>query len=215
MDNTKQTRTVVIAFMVMIGALMLLDVLFNDDHLFAPISKPLPSNTNAPVADDMGTNDNTNAIIVIPSNDSNVNALVASPITPEVFVQGGITNAVIEEGKKGKDLFGIRFEQLRGDIVKRYLYQDNFPLGYIYEPDHSLTYDGLKQIITTNIANSPVWSMNETNSFGQRSFYLNNSNRAETVFVLIEFKTVVLGFEYPKSNHLKFEALFDYLKRTF
>lgn len=213
MDNTKQTFSVVIAFVVIIGALMLLDVLLNKDNLFAPA--PGISNTNAPAVDDMGTNVNTNAIIVIPSNDSNVNALVASPITPEVLVQGGITNAVMEEGKKGKDLFGLRFDQLMGDIVKQYIYQDNFPLGYIYEPDRSMTYDGLKQMVATNIANSPVWSMNETNSFGQRSFYLNNSNRAETVFVLIEFKTVVLGFEYPKNNHLKFEALVDYLKRTF
>ena len=213
MNNKKQTLLVVTAFIVIIGGLMLLDVLLNKDNLFVLI--PTTSNINAQTEADVGTNVNTNAIIVIPSNESNVNALVASPITPEVLVQGGITNAVMEEGKKGKDLFGLRFDQLTGDIVKQYIYQDNFPLGYIYEPDHSMTYDGLKQMVATNIANSPVWSMNETNSFGQRSFYLNNSNRAETVFVLIEFKTIVLGFEYPKNNHLKFEALFDYLKRTF
>lgn len=166
------------------------------------------NNENIPIL-----NQNTN------ENQSNVNEnkngnISSTLLSSQDFEKVGIQQIKIEDVKAGKDLFGMRIETLTGNINKRYMYQDDFPIGIAYELESSVQYAPLLTKIQEKIQASPVWTINPSNTFGKQSVYLNNSNRPETTFVLIGFENHIIGFEYPKNQHQNFTPLFESLKFT-
>lgn len=192
--------------------LIVLDVVWNKDlydsqaygnNKFYSADNDTVSNVNQNMGNGDGTNTNVNSIET------------AYTIIPDILASAGIRNTTVEEVKKGKDIFGMRFDALEGIVTKKYIYQDGFPLAYAYELNASIGYENVKRLIEEKASMSPVWKINETNSFGKRSIYLNNSNKIDTTYVLIEFTHVIIGFEYPKSNHVIFEPLFEHLKLIF
>lgn len=160
--------------------------------------------------------ENRNSITIIHTNENGNSGgggtVINHLVTPEMLVAAGINNATIDDAKAGKELFSLRLETLSGDIVKRYVRQDDFPLGIIYEVDPSVSYDAIKTSVREKVAASPVWQINETNSFGSQSFYLNNTNRIDTTFLVTEWNGHIIGFEYPRANHAKFQSLFEQLQ---
>lgn len=127
------------------------------------------------------------------------------------LLEAGIGNPRIEELREDKEIFAIRIDALSDNVRKKEISSEGTSLGVLYQVSPTTGYEFVKSAILDRMASSPVWSMNETNSFGQASFYLNNRNRSDTVFVLIRFPSGVLGFEYPKANHGTFEKLFAVL----
>lgn len=57
--------------------------------------------------------------------------------------------------------------------------------------------------------------INETNEFGKASFYLNDSKRQETAFLVVRFKNLVYGFSYPKTYHPQVKNLVQLLAMEF
>lgn len=55
-------------------------------------------------------------------------------------------------------------------------------------------------------------SINENNSFGEKSFYLNNQNKKNTVFVILKTGSDVYGFKYSHSSHATFKSISTFLK---
>jgi len=123
----------------------------------------------------------------------------------------GIVNARVEQVREEREIFTIQLDSIPEPIVKRYIYDGSTTFGVMYEAMNGVTYDQIQSAILDRIVASPVWSMNETNSYGEASFYLNNRNRSDTVFLLIKFPDRTLGFEYPKANHETFEKLYSLL----
>lgn len=155
--------------------------------------------------------ENINA--TLPDTNQNTNNSTAT-ITKEILGKAGVIISKIEDVKSGKDLFRIRLENLEGDIQKRYLLKDAFPIGYVYEIEKTVPYNTVKKLLAEKISTSPVYVINETNTYGKHSLYLNNANTTDTIFLLIEFNTQTIGFEYPKANQLLFDPLFLYLTNT-
>lgn len=54
-------------------------------------------------------------------------------------------------------------------------------------------------------------STNETNSFGEASFYFNHADKPKTVFLVVQIGNSLYAFEYSHRNHLKFKELVDFL----
>lgn len=57
--------------------------------------------------------------------------------------------------------------------------------------------------------------VNETNEFGDRSFYMNDSGRASTVFLTVKFGSMIYGFSYPKDYHSQIKNLIKLLSWEF
>jgi len=54
--------------------------------------------------------------------------------------------------------------------------------------------------------------VNENNAFGEKSFYMNNQNKQNTVFVIVKINTDIYGFQYPHSSHSIFKSIVKYLE---
>ncbi len=216
MDREERQRknTVWVLFGIVAVVLVLLDVRFNPALYGNQTDESVPSDINQPdITLTTVRNDNTNAT-ELPTNVNSAPNTVGI-VTSAVLQNAGLSNAIAEDAKVGKEIFSLKVDTLKGPLVKRYLRQDDFPLGILYESDQSNSYDDLKNAIQSAILNSPVWSMNESNTFGSQSLYVNNTNRPDTTFLLIRFNTVVIGFEYPKTNHPTFLSIFEQLKNMY
>ncbi|MDA1060408.1 MAG: hypothetical protein O3B47_01295 [bacterium] len=57
--------------------------------------------------------------------------------------------------------------------------------------------------------------INETNSYGLASFYLNDSRRNETAFLVVRIGGLIYGFSYPKEYHSQINNLIQLLDWEF
>lgn len=191
-------------FIILIIALVVADIVLNKDRY--DLSSGIAQQAE---------NANANQIITVENSNLNGTSTGDHVLTAGLLAENGLANTSVEDAKSGKDLFGLRLETLDANITKSYLLQDNFPIGFVYQMDSKATYEEIKKLLTEKLSASPVWKLSETNTFGTHSFYLNNSNRADTVFVFIQYSSTIIGFEYPKTNHPKFEPLLENLKNLF
>lgn len=56
-----------------------------------------------------------------------------------------------------------------------------------------------------------IGTVNETNTYGDSSFYLNHKVKTKTVHLIIKKGSVIFAFEYPYANHERMKKLFDLL----
>jgi|GEM_PF-5726702 hypothetical protein len=87
----------------------------------------------------------------------------------------------------GKNVFGVMSEYLLPDAARAKLF-----------------YDGLKQKASVY---APGVKINETNSFGGMSFYLNDERRLGTAFLTLVRGSRVFAIAYPKASHEYFKKL--------
>ncbi len=202
----ERVKTIAVLLFLAIAGLIGYQVYSGDFESFVP--SPTTQPTDGPVTPPTGTPTPQVTIIESPSA-----APTAGNVDPfqSALLEAGISNPRIEELREDKEIFAIRNDALSDNVRKKEISSEGTPLGIMYQLSPTTGYDFAKSAILDRMASSPVWSMNETNSFGQASFYLNNRNRSDTVFILINFKSGVLGFEYPKANHATFEKLFAVL----
>ncbi len=93
----------------------------------------------------------------------------------------------------GKSVYGVISEFLLAD--------DGKATGF---------YESLKQ---KGSAFAPEVKLNETNVFGSRSFYLNDTKRIGTAFLAVLVKNRVFTFSYPKASHEFFKKLINLLAK--
>ena len=65
-------------------------------------------------------------------------------------------------------------------------------------------YSDLKQKVG---AFSPLVTSNETNQYGENSYYMNDNNRPGTAFLVFRIRTHVFAFSYTKASHEFFKSL--------
>lgn len=91
----------------------------------------------------------------------------------------------------GKNVYGVISEFLLADSVRaKTFYQNLRQKSSLYAPDVKL---------------------NETNSFGESSFYLNDSKRLGTAFLTVLSGNRVYSFSYPKASHEFFKKFIQFL----
>jgi len=103
-------------------------------------------------------------------------------------------------------------------IYKYSIGQDNKTALRFYEirPKTKKTtesYYEIKNKIQSIIKTADNLSINTTNTYGQSSFFLNDNKRDHLVFLVVMFKTRIMGFEYPKDNHNIVEKIISELKQ--
>lgn len=139
-----------------------------------------------------------------------------SKITPELFEQAGFEEPTLEK----VDFNGLIFQKLGvpedgGEQVLKYnvFSKDDFVVG-VYEAlfgNKKLTgtfYD----LLVKSGESVPDMQLNQTNSFGEASFYLNKSvGENERVLLVVKFGNGVYGFEYPHASHTKVKKLIELL----
>lgn len=91
----------------------------------------------------------------------------------------------------GKNVYGV---------VSEYLLADNTRAKAFYE--------NLRQKASLY---APAVKLNETNSFGTTSFYLNDSKRLGTAFLTVLSGNRVYSFSYPKASHEFFKKFIEFL----
>lgn len=148
--------------------------------------------------------------VVIIEGSPSPSAQPADPLLA-ALVQAGVPDPRIDDLREDREVFAIRLETLSDNVRKREVVSGGTVIGVLYELPRSAPYPLLKAAILERVATSPVWAVNETNAFGRGSFYMNNRNRSDTVFLMVDFASGTLGFEYPKANHAAFEKLFQVL----
>lgn len=57
--------------------------------------------------------------------------------------------------------------------------------------------------------------INETNEFGNASFYMNDSRRQDTTFLTVKIGSILYGFSYPKEYHPQMKNLITLLDLEF
>lgn len=198
----ERVKTIAVLLFLVIAGLIVFQVYSGDFESF------VPSPTTAPSSGPVVATPPSPAIIESPSpapTPGNADPFLSA------LLEAGIANPRVEELREDKEIFAIRIDALSDNVRKKALSSEEKTIGTLYQLSPATGYDFIKSAILDRVSSSPVWSMNETNSFGQSSFYLNNRNRSDTVFVVIRFPSGVLGFEYPKANHATFERLFAVL----
>ncbi len=91
----------------------------------------------------------------------------------------------------GKNVYGVISEYLLADATRAKTF-----------------YENLRQKASLY---APIVKLNETNSFGKGSFYLNDSKRLGTAFLTTLSGNRVYSFSYPKASHEFFKKFIEFL----
>lgn len=137
-------------------------------------------------------------------------------ISNEQVVQSGFTGAYLEpqdfDGFLFKtisigDLYGLKvskYEITNGEIA--------YAKVYVIVPEDVSTSSEIYSILKVRASEGLETEANETNQFGDGSFYMNDSRRASTVFLTTRVGTTIYGFSYPKEYHPQIKNLVDLIK---
>ncbi len=72
--------------------------------------------------------------------------------------------------------------------------------------------DELYDYIRNNLTNKPNLAINETNQFGENSFYINNTNKKKIAFLVVMIGSELYGFEYAHQYHPIIKSLISLLE---
>ena len=86
-------------------------------------------------------------------------------------------------------------------------------IGSSYEMQFKTELDAEKAYRTLIVRGNNLQGIeaNETNQFGERSFYLNNPVKVGEVFVVFQQDNLIYAFGYSNTLHEKFKAFFGVL----
>lgn len=110
----------------------------------------------------------------------------------QVFLQSIELDENISKNMNTVNLFD--FEEYLGTI---------YSLGFSNVEDSEQVYSSLK-VMAMEVQGSEV---RETNTFGQKSFYVNQEGKTKTAFSVVKIGTNLYGFEYPHKSHQIFKNI--------
>lgn len=137
-------------------------------------------------------------------------------ISNEQVVQSGFTGAYLEP----QDFDGFLFKTISiGDLyglkVNKYDITNGetvYAKAYVVVPEDVSTSSEIYSILKVRASEGLETEANETNQFGDVSFYMNDSRRSATVFLVVRVGTTIYGFSYPKEYHPQIKNLVDLIK---
>ncbi|KKP37645.1 MAG: hypothetical protein UR28_C0028G0013 [Candidatus Peregrinibacteria bacterium GW2011_GWF2_33_10] len=149
------------------------------------------------------------------ANDQIIPIIDQPSITETILTSAKIANAVIKE----IEFNGQMFDFLKIDFPSQYIIQQNIfsgqsYIGLAYEIHFQSPLDAEEYYMELKNKSAALdfAKVNENNSFGEKSFYINNKNKENTVFLICKVGTVIYGFNYPHSSHAIFKSIVAYFK---
>ncbi|MBI2463766.1 hypothetical protein HYV57_02320 [Candidatus Peregrinibacteria bacterium] len=138
------------------------------------------------------------------SNDLARSAGIIDPQLKEVSFNGKLFQFI--------DLSAYGFE----NITKTNVFDGSDFRFSVYEihSDHPTLAKEMYKLIQEEASKNSDISANETNQYGDQSFYINHSLKKQTVFLLVLMDSSVYAFEYPRSSHDVVKSILDSLKAS-
>lgn len=133
-------------------------------------------------------------------------------ITIEDLMKSGFQNIKLEQASFDQMLFQLLDLAPYPNIsaLRLHLTDSKNVFGILHEfefensSQSALLYADLKQKIG---AFSPNVTSNQTNQYGDNSYYMNDKNRSGTAFLVFRIKNHLFAFSYPKASHEFFKSL--------
>lgn len=152
--------------------------------------------------------------------DENFNSFSPSVLIREDHVRSaGFSDAVLENEVYDGYLFkSIFVDDLTGVKINKYAIKTTitmFAKVYAFESDaldsSELVFDALK----TKISSGLDVTVNQTDEFGDASFYMNDLRRSNVAFLTVRIGDYVYAFSYPKEYHAQIKNLVTLLNLEF
>ncbi len=141
---------------------------------------------------------------------------------PLIAVLAGIDQQMIIEA--GFQNGTVSIEQFDGLIFNDYdisEYQDDEHIRYIVKegiedagiineliyPSQDIAYGVYEQLKAKMTSEESPFTINETNQYGEASFFANNSTETNSVFLVVKFNERLYTLHYPAKNHNKMKNL--------
>ncbi len=131
-------------------------------------------------------------------------------ITKEILSSVKIENPTI----KKLDFSGKIFEEIDIEDEKDYVIEENIfsaesYIGTVYEIHFNgpIDADSYYEEILSLAKKLENVDINENNSFGEKSFYINDSQKKNTVQIISKNDKYIFGFKYPHTSHSTFKTL--------
>jgi len=91
--------------------------------------------------------------------------------------------------------------------------ENNINSGIISEqifPDSTIA-SNVYEILKSQVSGNPIFAINETSQYGDNSFFANNAEEKNSVFLVVKKGNRLYTFHYPARNHNKIKNLIELL----
>jgi len=137
-------------------------------------------------------------------------------IRDEQIKSAGFVGAYLEDEKDSGFLYKTVYTGDLKDVeVKKYVIRTKTSFLakiYMLKAGPSTTIDSAYKVLKTRAAEGLDTEINETNDFGDSSFYMNDTRRANTAFLTVKMRGLIFGFSYPKEYHKQIANFISLLK---
>lgn len=134
----------------------------------------------------------------------------------EQLKSAGFVSAYLEEEQHDGSLYKtIYTDDLYDVAVKKFIIKSDdamFAKVYIIKTGPSSTTPEVYQVLRIRGSEGLELEINETNEFGDGSFYMNDSRRPQTAFLTVKLGNLIYGFSYPKEYHSQVKNLVKLLE---
>lgn len=142
--------------------------------------------------------------------------ILEASLTPELFSSVGFLEPVLKEAIFTGSLFQfLSFaDQTEAYIYQWNLFEGEVFVGGVYEikyPSETSAFQGYLTLRDRASGLSNLGVVNESNGYGDASFYFNHKVKTKTVHLIIKKGQTIYAFDYEQSQHPKMKTLFDLL----
>lgn len=86
---------------------------------------------------------------------------------------------------------------------------------YVFQVGGLTSVSEIYEVLKMRAAEGLDIEINETNEFGNASFYMNDARRQDTAFLTVKIGSILYGFSYPKEYHSQIKNLITLLDLEF
>lgn len=140
-------------------------------------------------------------------------------IRDEQIKSAGFREAYLEEESHGGFLYKTVFfgDLVDMDVDKVAVRSSDELMAkiYVFKVGLSSDRDAVFEVLKVRAKESSGVDVNETNDFGNGSFYMNDSRRTNVAFLTVKIGELIYGFSYPKEFHSQVKNLVKLIEWEF
>lgn len=129
----------------------------------------------------------------------------------EQIKSAGFVSAYMEDEKYDGSLYKTIYTDDLYDVsVKKIVIKSTdalFAKVYVVKVGPNSSLDDVYQVLKIRGAEGLESEINETDEFGDESFYMNDTRRPNTAFLTVRIGNLIYGFSYPKEYHAQVKNL--------
>ncbi|MFA6992616.1 MAG: hypothetical protein WC269_05080, partial [Candidatus Gracilibacteria bacterium] len=148
-----------------------------------------------------------------------VSALPDIYLRPEQIKSAGFVNAKIDVEPSESMLFKTIYVGDLNDVemVKYGINgaEKSFAKVYVFKIGPKADVSGVYDALKLRAAEGVDSEVNETDSYGDASFFVNDSKRQNTAFIVVKIGNLIYAFSYPKDYHPQVKNLIKLLEWEF